>query len=454
MVLLMAGTHPIERTLATFTANLEFDDLPVEAVTLVERAFTDTIGVTLAGVPRDIGCRIASFVSAQSDVGTGGASLIGRDERAPVPTATFANATTGHALDYDDLSWGMDGHPSVTLVAPILALGETAGASGADAITAFAAGFETECCLAEPISPTHYELGWHATATFGTFGATAAACSILGMDAEETEQAIGIAASMASGLKQNFGSMSKPLQVGLASRSGVTAALLADDGFTSGGAPVSGDSGFFALYSDGSITEPNSPGDPFHLRTEGINVKYYPCCYFTHAAITAAIALADEHDITPKDIESIEVTAAQGADDALAFGNPSSGMEAKFSMQYCVAAAIVYDHVGLAAFTAESIDKPIVNAIRERVRFTVDQSLPYDSHEATVRIKMADGETVDRVQKHPPGTHVNPLSDTEFREKYLNCAKHVLDEESATNTYHRVASLASEPSIADLVEVL
>lgn len=450
----MAEVHTPERVLATFVADLEFDDIPNDSVELAERAFVDTVGVTLAGVSAGAGSRAASFATAYDEPDEGNASLLGREERASVPSAVLANATAGHALDYDDLSWGMDGHPSVTMIAPILSLGEAIDATGEAAVTAFVAGFETQCYVAEPISPTHYETGWHPTATFGTFAATAAACSLLGLDREATERAFGIAASMPSGLKRNFGSMTKPLHAGLAARSGVTAATLADDGFTSGDVPLSGDRGFFDLYGGGPTSQPTPPGEPYRLRTEGISVKYYPCCYFTHTSITATVSLIGEHGIERDDIETINVTAAKGARDALNYPTPRTGLEAKFSMEYCVAAAVVYDRVGLAAFADENVDDPVVEAVRERVAFEVDDSMEYDDQEATVRIVTTDGEVFERTQQDPPGVHEDPLTTAELREKYMECATYALDESTAEMAHDRLASLATEPSVADVVDAL
>lgn len=447
----MAHRHTPERVVAEFVADCSFDDLADDLVDLSERAFVDTVGVTLAGAVADAGERAGRFAAAQAGPGDGGSTLIGRGGRAPLSAATLANGTAGHALDYDDLSWEMDGHPSVPLVAPIFAVGEAVDATGAEALTAFVAGFETACYLAEPISPSHYELGWHPTATFGTFGATAAACSLLDLDAEATHRAIAIAASMPSGLKRNFGSMTKPLHAGLAGRSGVTAAYLARDGFTADEVPVSGEDGFFDRYAEGATETPAPPGTPWRLRTEGIHVKYYPCCYFAHTSITATADLVDEHALAPDAIDRIEVTAARGAADALVHPDPETGLEAKFSMEYCVAAAAVRDRVGLAAFEDEALDDPTVDAVRERVDFAADPDLEYDSHEATVRIVTTDGETYERVQENPPGVHEEPLSVAELREKYLECATRGLGESAAAATHDRLATLADEPSVADVV---
>ena len=443
-----------ERVLAEFVATLDSEDVPSDLVTLAERAFVDTVGVTLAGADADAGERAGRFAAVQAGAVDGGATLLGRTERATLPAAALANGTAGHALDYDDLSWGMDGHPSVVLVAPILAAGEVTDATGADAVTAFVAGFETACYLAEPISPEHYERGWHPTATFGTFGATAATCSVLGLDADATHRALAIAASMPSGLKRNFGSMTKPLHAGLAARSGVTAALLARDGFSADATPISGDGGFFDLYGDGATTMPTPPGEPWRLRTEGIHVKYYPCCYFTHTSITATAALADEHGIDPADVERIEVTASRGAGDALVNPDPETGLEAKFSMEHCVAAALARDRVGLEAFEPEAVTDPTIAALRERVDFETDDGREYDGHGATVRVVTTAGETYERTQADPPGVHDDPLSTAQLREKYLECATHVLDEAAAERTHDRLVALADEPSLADVVASL
>ncbi len=450
----MAVSHTPERVLAEFVANLEFDDVPEDVVDTIERAFVDTVGVTLAGATADAGKKAARLATTGTEGLDGGASLLGRAGQAPLAAAALANGTAGHALDYDDLSWAMDGHPSVTLVAPVLAVGETVGASGEDAVTAFAAGFETECFIAEPISPAHYEAGWHPTATFGTFGAAVATASLLELDAEEIHRAIAIAASMPAGLKRNFGSMTKPLHAGLAARSGVTAALLAGDGFTADEVPVSGDRGFFDLYGDGATETPTPPGEPWRLRTDGIHVKYYPCCYFAHTSITGAAALVEQHDLTPGDIERVEVSAAQGAADALVNPAPETGLEAKFSMEHCVAAAVALDRVGLAAFAADVVAGPTIAALRERVDFSADPDRAYDSHAAHVRVTTTDGEVYEREQADPPGVHDNPLSTEELHEKYLECATRSLDRATADRTHGRLAALADEPSVADLVAEL
>jgi 2-methylcitrate dehydratase PrpD len=440
-----------EATLAAFVADLTYDAVPEAARTTVERAFVDTVGVTLAGAVADAGARAGTLATR---VGEGETTVLGTGETASLTDAVLANGTAGHALDYDDLSWAMDGHPSVPLVAPALAVGELVDASGRDLMTAFAAGFEAECFVAEPVSPTHYELGWHPTATVGTFGATATAASVLGLDAEATARALCIAASMPAGLKRNFGTMTKPLHAGLAGRSGVTAALLASEGFTADDAAVSGDSGFWDRYAAGAEGVVDPPGDPWRLAETGISVKAYPCCYFTHTSIALASTLATDHGLAPDEVERVESTTSRGAGDALVHSEPETGLEAKFSMEYALAAALVFDRVGLSAFEPAAIADPEVQQVRERASFVVDDALPYKSNHARVVVETTGGERYEATLDDPPGTPANPLSESELREKFVECATHVLDRSAAERAFADLRSLRSRDSVRDLLGAL
>lgn len=415
-----------EATLADFVATVTYEDVPESARATTKRAFLDTVGVTLAGAGDDAGATVFETDGIDSTAAAA-ATILGVGTDRPAAERALRTGTASHALDYDDLSWAMDGHPSVTLVPPLLVLADESDASGEDLVTAFAAGFEVECALADPISPHHYEEGWHATATFGTFGATAAAASLFDLSAAETRHALNVAASMPAGLKRNFGSMTKPLHAGLAARSGITAARLASGGFTADPDALSGDRGFWDLYGPEERDRFAFDPDEWILVDRGIHVKYYPCCYFTHTSIAGTRALVDEHDINPADIERVHVLVARGAADALHHSDPETGLEAKFSLEYTVASAAVRDRVGLDAFEAAAIGDGAVQRVRERVDYTVDDDLHYDSHEAVVRIETSEG-SYERHQENPPGTHEDPLTDTELREKFEECAHRAVSE--------------------------
>jgi 2-methylcitrate dehydratase PrpD len=429
-----------DEELAAFVSDLRFDALPEALVRTAERAFVDTLGVTVAGADEGAGRTAAETVRAAGDDGP--ATLVGGG-RASLGDAAFTNGTAGHALDYDDVTRGV-WHPSVPLVAPILALAEARDLSGRAALTAYVAGYETQCYLADALLPAHYERGWHATATLGTFGAAAAGAHLLDLDESATRHALNAAASTPAGLKANFGTATKPMHAGHAARSGLTAALLAERGLTAARGAVGADGGFLDLYSGDAapaVDATRDLGETWALREDGLQVKKYPCCYFTHPAIYATRRLVGVRGLDPSEIESIEVTASRGAADALHYPDPDTGLEAKFSMEYAVASAAAREAVGLAAFDDERVDDPAVQAVRERVTFAVDPDLDYDPFFTTVAVTWADGERSERTQERPPGTPADPLSDDELHEKFLACVERAGSDADAETTYERVDAL-------------
>ncbi|MDQ2052535.1 MmgE/PrpD family protein [Natronolimnohabitans sp. A-GB9] len=446
-----ANVTELATNLATFVAELSNDDVPDSAHRLAERAILDTIGVTLAGT--STAAADAAFGTCDATGGT--TTVLGRDETCPLHDAVFANATAGHALDFDDVALAvMDGHPSVPMVAPMLAIGERENVSGKELLTAYVAGFETQWHVSRPISPDHYESGWHATSTIGVFGAAAAAASLLDLSPERTAHSLNVAASMPAGLKRNFGSTTKPLHAGQAARSGTTAALLAAEGATADPAAIDGRRGFFDLYrgeGDGDDGTRVEPGSKWAILEDGIDVKRYPCCYYTHAAIHAAVDLASAHDIEPDEIDGVRVVASQGAADALHHDDPDTGLEAKFSMPYLIAHAVVHRDVSLAAFDADCLENRTVQTVRERVSLEVDKDRPYDSNAARVEITTRDGDHYERLQKRPPGTHEDPLSIEELHEKFRMCADRAVADVDARAA---LADLDSLRSVTDVSELL
>lgn len=438
--------------LAAFVSELTFANIPSEAVRLAERCFVDTTGVAIAGAAEGAGDIAAATVSKTD--GPEHVSLLGHDGQASTTDAAYINGTAAHGLDFDDVSHGMRGHPSVTMVPALLGIGQAESASGSDLLTAFVAGFETQCFLSGPINPDHYEVGWHSTSTLGTFGTAAAVANLLDLDEAATQNALSIAASLPAGLKSNFGSTTKPIHAGAAARSGVSAALAAAEGATGDEHAIDGERGFFELYSgpDGPNYEDQyALGEYWALLQDGVQVKKYPCCNFTHTSITLASMLADEHDIEPKDVESVEVVFSQGAADALHHEDPDTGLEAKFSLEYTVASAITRDRVGLSAFDDENVDDPLVQMVRERVSKSVDSDLHYGSHQAAVTVRTTDGNEFVETRAEPPGTVEEPLSNAELQEKFRMGVTRVFDRAQADKLYDRLDSLRDESDVSELV---
>jgi 2-methylcitrate dehydratase PrpD len=440
-------SRPVDR-LATFVASLSYGDLSTEDVRTVERAFVDTCGVVVSGMNEE-----STETAIETLAEPGPVPLWGTGRGTSSSDAAFVHGLAGHSQDYDDVSWGMSGHPSVTMIPAILALADDDEIDGERAIEAYIAGLETQCYLSAAINPSHYREGWHSTATLGTFGAAAAAAKALGLDVAATRNALGIAASRAAGLKSNFGTMTKPMHAGAAARAGLTAARLASGGFTASPDAVDGDRGFLELYAGEdpvSLSELPELDRPTALAEHGLNVKKYPCCYYTHTSIYAAERLADEHDVDPESVESIHVVTSPGPADALHYPDPETGLEGKFSLEYTVASAVARDHVGVEAFEDEAITDSDVQSVRERVEWEIDDDLDYN--DTTVEMRMETDEGVyTRTQDVPPGDPSNPLSDAELEAKFRRCASRVLDGDAVDRTYEQLDSLRSVGDVGTIV---
>lgn len=440
-----------------FASQVTYSEVPDEAIGMIENVILDTVGVTLAGVTEGAGETAAEMIAAVTG-DEGQASIMGREQSATVFDAGFVNGTSGHCLDYDDMSVGaMNGHPSVVLVPGLLAVAETEEVSGEEVIAAYAAGFEVMSYLGAPILPAHYSAGWHATGTLGTFGAAAAVSNLLGLTETETIRALNIAASMAAGLRQNFGTMTKPMHAGQATRSGLTAAYLAQHGFTASESAIAGEDGFLEAYSGEAPADKSKffeLGEEWALTQYGIDTKKYPACGCTHASIAAAQSLVKEHDLDPADIEHVHVESGPTSGEALLYDDPQTGFQGKFSMQYAVASAIVRDSVGIESFRDDSVHEPDVQAIRERVTSEVNDEIPHDSLEGTVTIKTKSGETVSTHVANPPGSYQNPMSNEEYHEKFRECAKRAIDDSDVEAAADFLLDLRNQDDVGDVFEYL
>src|SRR3954468_1802786 len=296
---------------------IRYEGLPAEAVRWAKAAILDTVGVTLAGAAEPC-ARIAAGVLGLGQSG-GECLIFGSGQRATALDAALINGTAAHALDFDDVSNSLGGHPSAPILPAIFALGEVLDCperpvGGRDFITAYVAGFETETRIARGVHFHHYEKGWHPTATLGVFGAAAACCHLLGLDRAKTAQALAIASSLASGIKANFGTMTKPLHVGHTARNGLFAAQLAREGFTANDAALEHKQGFLQVFNGNGNFDAEKIladwGRPYDIVSPGIGIKTHPCCGSTHPAVDAMLALRAEygpgHAIVPDKVTRIE----------------------------------------------------------------------------------------------------------------------------------------------------
>lgn len=391
------------------------------------RAVIDTVGVAIAA-RQDPSFTILAGTLAESAVGE--ATVLPTRERTSAAHAAFLNGTAGHALDYDDVADEIKGHPSVVLVPALLALGEAQGASGRRVLEAFAVGFEVACALAAslPIA-LHYRQGWHATATVGVLGATAGAARLLGLDVEQTRCALGVAASMAGGSRQNFGTMTKPLHAGLAARDAVLAAQLAAGGFTADPDQLEAPLGFLHLY--GVEADPAVALDWLSradvLRSRGLNVKKYPCCYNTHRTADAVLDLFSK-GVQGGDVRSVRVTIEPGGLEPIIHHRPATGLQGKFSDEYVVAAALLDGEVNLATFTDEAVSRLAHQELLRKVEIVEGETPPFgpptfEGGYAAVELTREDGSVVQERCDIPRGDARSPLDDAGIEAKFRDCVR-------------------------------
>jgi 2-methylcitrate dehydratase PrpD len=415
--------------LGRFVADLNLRQIPSEGCAIARTGIADCFGVLVAGardpeiglVDRELGSSGGNATAPSS------ASLIPSGERRSLESAALVNGVAAHVLDYDDVS--LDGHPSAVLVPAILAQGEANGASGAEMLAAYIAGFEVwaELLAREP-TPLHRK-GWHPSAVLGTIAAAAACAKLRRLDATGASTAMAIAASMSSGLVANFGTMTKSFQVGRAAQSGVIAARLAQAGLTASLDALEHRSGLLAALSPEGKAELDRPfvaaQKQWHIVGEGLNIKRYPICYATHRSIDAALGLVERHNLSANEVERIHVSTGKTQLLMLRNSRPQTGLEAKFSMQFAMAAAVVARRVGLSELTDEFVRRPEVQAIFPRVSFTTTDATmegsafaPADSVEITTKA----GETLKSAPvEHAKGSHQRPLSRSELFEKFADC---------------------------------
>lgn len=437
--------------------NIKYENLPEQAIYWAKVATIDTIGVLLAGAKEpcaEIVKRILGF-----DKTSEGPSLVfGGSRRVRSLDAALINGTAAHALDYDDTSKTMSGHASAVIVPAVIALGEETGANGREAIEAYVAGFETGTAIGKGVNFYHYEKGWHPTSTLGIFGATAACSRLLKMSDEQLATALSICVSLAAGVKANFGSMTKPLHVGAASRNGLFAALLAKEGFTASGDAFEQSQGFFELfngsgnYDAGKITA--NRGNSLDILEPGISIKQYPCVYSTHAAVEAAILLCSKSALNREHIVDVEVCMHQRRLLPHTTRPATSGLNAKFSLPYIIARALIDGRLKIEHFEGEAYADPAVHALMNKIRTTPH----FDNHKdfsGSVTVTLKDGTQRSEYVNAPRGRGPeSPLSDEDLKLKFEDCASRLLPVKKVESLYRNLKELENVDAITKMTSLV
>jgi 2-methylcitrate dehydratase PrpD len=421
----------------------------------------DCVASAIAGAREPVTAAALNLL-AENGGGDGKATILAHRARAGASSAAFVNGTMAHACDFDDVSEPMCGHPTAPALPAILAVAETRGRSGREVLVALAAAIEVMTKLGRIAGFQLFQSGWHATATLGVFGAAAGAAKVLGLNAEKIAIAIGIAASRASGIRANIGSMVKPLHSGFAARDGVEAALLAEGGATASAFALDGPTGFLSTFTPkhGVPAEiVGLLGNPFDLTDPGIVFKKYPSCWDTHSGVEAVLALRKEHGLKSENVKSIHCTLAPGMGADLVYPDPKTPLQGKFSMEFCSAVALARGHLSLAEFDQHVVDDPAVRRLIAITKITYDPKLASPNPKsfcaaAQVDIELEDGRMLSKTVTQMRGHPKNPMSPAEFEEKFTSCAGSILGDERIREAMRMISVFDTLPDIRPFMAAL
>jgi len=391
----------------------------------------------------------AALAAIQELVPAPQASILGRNERVDMASAALLNGISSHTFDFDDTHLKTIIHPAGPVASAALALAEHIGSSGRQLVDALVLGIDVACRSGNLVYPEHYDRGWHITGTTGMLGAAAACARLLALDVDRATMALGIAASQPTGVREQFGSMTKAFHPGAAARAGLTAALMAKHGYTSSARAIEAPRGLAQTYSTkcdwNEITD--ALGERFEISFN--SYKPFACGIVIHPAIDGCAQLRDAHQVRPDAIARIDLKVHSLVLELTGKKSPRTGLEAKFSVYHACAAGLLVGHAGEAEFDDEFVVRDDVIALRDRIRATVDASIAEDA--ADVTITLVDGRTLHRFVPHAIGSLERPMSDADLERKFHGLVDPVLGAARAQDLVSIVRNVGAAPDVRQLV---
>jgi 2-methylcitrate dehydratase PrpD len=456
----------LTREVGEFVVSTNFDALPDDCLAIGRKSILDGIGLAIAGSVAETGRIVQDYLRGQGM--RGDTTVIGTDMRLPERFAAFANGIGVHADDYDDTQlavqkdrvYGLLTHPTAPCLPAALAIAEKQDMSGRDFSLAYHLGIEVECKVSEAMSPRHYQHGFHSTATCGTLASASAAAKLKGLDLATTLRTLAIAASQSAGLRENFGTMTKPFHAGRAAEAGIIAADLAAAGWTATDRILESPRGFFQAHGGGYALEAihGKLGKPWTFVEPGVSIKPHPSGSLTHPGMTTMLELIREHDIKPEDVVRVSVGTNHNMPNALIHHRPVDELQAKFSMQFCMAILLLERRGGLPEFVDASVHRDDVKAMIEKIDFGVHpeaEAAGYDKMTTIIDVELKDGRTVSGRADFGKGSPANPMSYEEVADKFRGCAEFASWDKAKTEAIvGLVRDLESLKSIRELTALL
>lgn len=424
----------LTKYVSEFIVNTKYADVPPDVIELGRKSLLDGFGLALAGSASVMAPLVRQYLQT---LGVNGkAAVIGSSLRAPARFAAFANGVSIHADDFDDTQlaaakdrvYGLLTHPSVTTLPPAFAMCELAQRSGKEFMLAYHLGVEVETKIAEAIDPRHYNDGFHTTGTCGSFGSAAACAMLRGLTAEQTAYALGVAAAEAGGLRDNFGSMTKPFHAGHAAENGTVAVDLAALGWTAAPDILEGPLGFFQAAGGGfdPAAIVDRLGKPWTFASPGVSIKPFPSGSLTHPAMGEWLSMIRKNDIKPADVEKIDIGTSHNLTTTLYHHRPTTGLEGKFSMEFGLSILVLERKAGLNEYRDAVVRRPDVQAMIQRVNFHVDpvaEAAGFDKMTSILTVTLKDGRVLSGRADFAKGSPANPMSFDEVADKFRGCAE-------------------------------
>jgi 2-methylcitrate dehydratase PrpD len=419
-----------------FVSQAKYEDIPGDVVELGKKSILDGLGLALAGSKAQTGTLCRQYLE-KIGVCDGTSTVIGSARKTSPRFAAFVNGVSIHADDFDDTQlavakdrvYGLLVHPTVAVLPALLALAERGGVSGKQLTLAYHLGVEVECKIAEAISPRHYQDGFHSTGTCGPFGSATACAKLLRFEHSEILNTFGLVASQSGGLRENFGTMTKPFQAGHAAESGLVSAELVALGWDAARQILEADRGFFHAF--GGSYDPaaimDRLGRPWTFISPGISLKPYPSGSLTHPAMTALARMIETNNIQAAQVEKIDVGANHNMTTTLLHHQPKTGLEAKFSMEFCIAILLLEHKAGLREFSDKVVQRADVQEMIRRVNFYVDpeaESAGYDKMTSLLKIHLKNGSFITGRADFGKGSPANPMTFEEAAAKFRGCAEY------------------------------
>ena len=425
----------VTKYVGTFVTQTQYQEIPTDVIELGKKSILDGLGLALAGSRAESGSISRRYVE-QAGVTTGNATIIGSAQKTSPRFAALLNGISIHADDFDDTQlaaakdrvYGLLIHPTVPVLPAIFALAEQRRVTGKDWMLAYHVGAEVECKIAEAIAPRHYQDGFHTTGTCGSFGSAAACAKLLNFDLPKTLNTFGLAASQSGGLRENFGTMTKPFQAGHSAESGLVSAELVALGWTAAEQILEADRGFFHAF--GGSYNPSAImdrlGKPWTFASPGVSLKPYPSGSLAHPAMTELARLIEANKIQAAQVEKVDIGANHNMTTTLLHHQPKTGLEAKFSMEFCLAILLLEGKAGLGQFSDKVVARPDVREMIRRINFYVDpeaESAGYDKMTSILKIHLKDGRVITGRADFGKGSPANPMSFDETATKFRGCAE-------------------------------